>query len=80
MEDLEYMRIKVELVPLEIIDQYELWDKAHDSHVYMKIVKGMYDLPQASILAKRKLVNHLKPYSFEPCKFTQGLCTHETMV
>ena len=51
MEDPEYMRIKVKLVPVEIMDQYWLWDKVHDSHVYMKIVKGMYGLPQSGILA-----------------------------
>ena len=29
----EYIRIKVELVPVKIMDQYELWDKLHDGHV-----------------------------------------------
>ena len=66
MEDPEYMRIKVELVPVKIIYQYELWDKVHDGHVYMKIVKGMYRIPQAGIMAYKKLVNHLKPYGYEP--------------
>ena len=66
IEDQEYMRIRVKLVPLRIMDQYELWDKVHDSHVYMKILKGMYGLPQAGILAYKQLVNHLKPYSYEP--------------
>ena len=51
MEDPDYMRIKVELAPVEIMDQYELWDKVHDGHVYMKIVKCMYGLPQAGIMA-----------------------------
>ena len=31
IEDQEYMRIRVKLVPLRIMDQYELWDKVHDS-------------------------------------------------
>ena len=42
----------------------------------MKIVKGMYGLPQAGILAYKQLVKHLKPYGYEPCKFTQGFWTH----
>ena len=58
------------------MDQYELWDKVHAGHVYMKIVKGMYGLPQAGILAYKQQVNHLKPYCYEPCKLTQGLLTH----
>ena len=51
IEDPEYMRIKVELVPVKIMDQYKVWDKVHSGHVYMKIVKGMYWLPQSVILA-----------------------------
>ena len=64
MEDLEYMRVKVELVPVEIMYQYELWKKVHYGHVYMKIEKGMYGLPQVGILTYKQLVNHLKPYSY----------------
>ena len=60
------------------MDQYELWDKVHDGHVYMKIVKGVYGIPQTGILEYKQLVNHLKPYGYEPWKFTQGLCTHRT--
>ena len=71
------MRIKVKLVLVKIMDQYELWDKVHDGHVYMTIVKFMYGLPQAGILAYKQLVNHLDPYSYKPCKFTQELWTHK---
>ena len=60
------------------MDQYELWDKVHDGHVYMKIVKGVYGIPQTGILEYKQLVNHLKPYGCEPCKFTQGLWKHKT--
>ena len=38
----------------------------------------MYGLPQAGILGQKQLVNHLKSYSYEPCKFTQVLWTHIT--
>ena len=80
MEDPEYMRIKVKLVPAKIMDQYKLWDKVQDIHMYMKIAIGMYGLPQAGILTYKQLVNHLKPYGYEPYKFTQGLWTHKKMV
>ena len=78
MEDPDYMRIKVKLVPVKIMYQYELWDKLNSGHVYMKIIKGMYGLLQAGILAYKQLVNQLKPYGYEPCKFTQGLWKHKT--
>ena len=74
------MRIKVELVPVKIMDQYYLWGKVHNGHVYMKIVKGMYSLPQAGILAYKQLVNQPKPYGYKPCKFTQVLWTHRKTV
>ena len=70
----------MELVSVEIMDQYELWDNVHDSHVYMNIVKGMYSLRQEVILAYKKLVNHLNPYGYEQCKFTQVLWTRKKMV
>ena len=74
----DYMSIKVKLVPVEIMDQYELWYKVHDGHVYMKIVKVLYLLPQAGILSYKQLFNDLKPYVYGPCKSTQGLWTHKT--
>ena len=38
----------------------------------------MYGLPQAGILAYRKLVQHLKDAGFIPAKFTPGLFKHTT--
>ena len=50
----------------------------HDGHLYMKILKGMYGLPQSGILAYKQLVNHLKSCGYEIYKCTQGLWTHRT--
>ena len=44
----------------------------------MEIVKCMYGLPQAVILECKQLVNHLKPYGYEPCICIQGLWKHIT--
>lgn len=46
----DYMQIKIEFIPQEIRDKYQVDDKIIDNHVYVKINKGMYGLPQAASL------------------------------
>eukprot|EP00957_Ditylum_brightwellii_P105961 8082745-Ditylum_brightwellii.AAC.1 len=64
MEQKEYMKLPIELIPEEIIAQYNLKEKTRKGWVYIRIEKGMYRLPQAGILAnkqltKKKDVEHL---------------------
>ena len=52
MERPEYVRMKLSLFPDDVIEHYNLRDKASpDGTVYVKIVKGMYGLPAAGLLA-----------------------------
>ncbi len=53
----EYMKMQLRLIPNNIIEHYGLREKAIDGYVYMEIRKGMYGLPQAGILAS-KLLKH----------------------
>ena len=55
MKRKEYLRIAVELIPQEFIDLYGLHDKVKNGYVYREIVRGMYGLPQAGILANKLL-------------------------
>ena len=57
MERLEYMRLKMEDIPENVIEKYELKTKEEDGQVYVEIRKGMYGLPQAGILAQKLLEN-----------------------
>ena len=50
LTDPEYMKIKLKIIPQEIIDQYQLQDLEEDGWIYMKIVKGMPGLKQAARL------------------------------
>ena len=59
MDRYEYMRMPLKLIPDEIIDLYQLRDKAKGEYVYMEIQKGMYGLPQAGILANTLLRERL---------------------
>lgn len=78
MKRYEYMRMPITLIPKEIIDQYNLLPLVHDGYIYMEIRKGMYGLPQAGILANKKLTKHLEPYGYVPTKHTPGLWQHQT--
>jgi hypothetical protein len=78
LEEYEYMRIHADLVPDEIIQQYNLQDKIVNGYVYMEIRKGMYGLPQAGIIAHNQLKEHLSKYGYAPCRYTPGLWGHST--
>ena len=57
------MRIHIKLIPSDIIAHYNLNDLVdQDGWIYMEIIRGMYGLPQAGILANnllsQRLINH----------------------
>ena len=51
-----------------------------DSYVYVKIAKGMYELPvaQTGVLANKLLEQRFSKYGFSPTKHTHGLWQHDT--
>ncbi len=56
MTGYEYVQIKINDVPGEIIKQYNLHEKMDkDGYLYIEVQKGMYGLPQAEILAQELL-------------------------
>ena len=55
----EYLRIPINLIPKEVIQQYQLHFITHYHHVYVEIRKGMYGLPQAGLLANQLLESRL---------------------
>ena len=73
MERPEFMRLPISLLPPEIIAQYKLQHIVEDGWVYLKIVRGMYGLPQAGLLANQLLKQRLQKHGYFPCQFTPGL-------
>ena len=73
----EYIRIKVSDIPDEIVNEYNLHSKATGGHVYVKISKGMYGLPQAGLLANELLEKRLNKYGYYQSKLVPGLWTHK---
>jgi hypothetical protein len=64
----------IALLPTDIIEHYNLLEKAIDGYVYMEICKGMYGLPQAGVLANKLLARH--GYFKQP--HTLGLWKHRS--
>lgn len=52
MTRFEYMRIPVKYLPNNIMKQYNFVTFVFNGHVMVEIRKGMYGLPQTSILAQ----------------------------
>ncbi len=57
LDRFEYMKMPIALLPMDLIEHYNLLEKAINGYVYMEICKGMY--PQASVLANKLLEKHL---------------------
>ena len=50
MDRYEYTRMKLDMFPEDVIEEYNLWDKIEpDGFVYIEVRKGMYGLPQAGL-------------------------------
>jgi hypothetical protein len=71
-----YMKMKLDILPEEIIVKYNLRDIAHNGWVYFKIIRGMYGLPESGILANKLLKKRLTKAGYFECQFTPGLYRH----
>ena len=76
MDDPEYMKMKIELFPEEIIEQYGLREKVYKGHVWIKIIRTMYGLPQAGILSNKLLRKRLAQDGYFELPHTPGLWKH----
>ena len=73
MEHPEFMQIPLNLIPNEIITEYKLHNIVHNRHIYVRIEKGMYGLPQSGILANRLLAKRLSKHGYYQVRHTPGL-------
>ena len=71
------MRLPISIIPQEIIDQYKLMNLVHNGYVYIKILRGVYRLPQAVILANQFLTARLAPHGYYQCRHTPGMWKHK---
>ena len=74
----EYMKLPLEIIPAEIIQQYKLQYLAHKGFLHIEIQKGLYVLPQAGTIANDKLNLHLAKFGYEPAPIPPVLWRHQT--
>ena len=74
----EYIRMKLNDIPDEVIGEYKLTDKATpDGSIYIKAKRGMYGLPQSGLLANELLEKRLNRHGYRQSKFVPGLWKHD---
>ena len=57
----EYIRLKLDNIPDDVIEEYGLQDKATtDGYVYVEVRKGMHTLPQAGLIVQELLEERLR--------------------
>ena len=79
LPDPENMTFHIATITQEIIDKYNLLNIVYNQgFVYVNIVKGMYGLEQAGIMAHKALINYLEPFGYHPARHTPGIWQHET--
>ena len=71
------MHIAANLVPQEFIEMYELQDKIKNGYIYMRIIHGIYGLPQAGKLANDLLKKPLAEEDYFEVDHTPGLFKHK---
>jgi hypothetical protein len=73
LEYLEYMQIPLALYPAWIVEQYNLKMHALNGYVHLEMRRAVWGLPQAGILANKRLRRKLAPFGYYECVNTPGL-------
>jgi hypothetical protein len=78
LEYFEYMRIPLDLFPEWTKQQYNLNELAFEGWVHIEMRRAVWGLPQAGILANKRLRRKLAPFGYSESVNTPGLWTHES--
>ena len=54
-----FVRVRIEDIPRDFIEEYNLMPSVHNGWIYFEIVKGCYGIPQSGILANNLLRKRL---------------------
>jgi hypothetical protein len=77
MDCYKYFRMKLDLFPQDIIDEYGLRDKVDtDGNIFCEVRCGMYGLPQAGIIAQELLTKRLHKAGYQQSTITPGYWHH----
>jgi hypothetical protein len=76
LEYFEYMKMPLALFPAWIVEQYNLKELAFNGYVHLEMRRAVWGLPQAGILANKRLRRKLAPFGYYECVNTPGLWYH----
>ena len=77
MNRYEYFRMKLNLFPHDVIEEYKLNDKVDaNGYIFCEVRRGMYGLPQAGIIAQNLLTERLLKAGYTQSKTTPGFWRH----
>ncbi len=69
----KYMRLRIADMPGDVIEHYNLRDKATpDGYNYCEIQKGMYGLPQVGIIAQQLLKERVQKHGYRQARQHQA--------
>lgn len=77
INDFEYLRIKLNDMPEEIINECNLREKESNGWICIEIRKGAYGLPHAGVLAHKDLKKQLNDADYYEAITTLGLWRHK---
>ncbi len=66
------------VIPQDFIDAYNLEQKFYKYHLYCKILRGMYGLPDAGKLSNTQLKKLLATHGYHECQSSPVLFKHES--
>ena len=79
LEDYQYMRFTMKMIPQEIINEYNLEEIVHDDgYCHVEVRKSLYGLREAGYIANVELKRIQGLEGYIPLKCTPGLFTHKT--
>ena len=77
MENCEYVRVKLEDIPHEFIEEYHLLENKRHGWVYFEVFRGCYGLLQSVKLANNPLRTKLEDAHYYETATTPGLWRHK---
>ncbi len=78
LEYFEYSRMPLTLFPAWIIEQYDMEKQALNGYIHLEMRQAVWGLPQAGILANKRLQQKLAPFGYFKSTNTPGLWCHKT--
>ena len=76
LERKEYLRIQRKFIPDEAMQEFGFDKYMVNGSVLFEVNKGMYGLPQAGLLAQKRLIAHLATTDYHQCKHVPCLSEH----